>query len=338
MQPNDIIHIYYFPSVSEKTIEIPKQRESIQRISSEDESETAETSPAGPTIIDHSNNRSEDGYIIPLNKIIRFTKDENDEIDALPMRVAPAVSYHRENTNTPTVNARPSKKRTRRGKRAGKKTHTQALRFLEFVSNEAPTVMCSASGISGAVSSSRNEEVASSGMEGSGNHNEMPANNSEPNSNIIEPNPNISEPNSNINEPNSVSHEISASSNETDLSTIQANPAPIVEPTILPVETNAASTEANPTNNDSTAATNATNATNATSLATDPTIQEELPEVLQRDQTESSAGTTAQTTTPAGESTSYVPCIQDVIRYQTAILDPESKCPVVKEVEGRVMK
>ena len=324
MQPNDIIHIYYFPSVSEKTTEIPKQRESVQRISSGDESETAETSPAGPTVIDHSNNRSEDGYIIPLNKIIRFTKDENDEIDALPMRVAPAVSYHRENTNTPTVNAHPSKKRTRRGKRAGKKTHTQALRFLEFVSNEAPTVMCSAPGISGAVNNSRNEEVASSGMEGSGNHNEMPAN--------------ISEPNSNISEPNSVSHEISVSSNETNLSTIQANPAPIVEPTILPVETNAANTEAIPTNNDSTEKISSTIATNATSLATDPTIQEEHPEVLQRDQMESSAGTTAQTTTPAGESTSYVPCIQDVIRYQTAVLDPESKCPVVKEVEGRVMK
>ena len=247
------------------------------------------------------------------------------------MRVAPALSYHRENTNTPTVNARPSKKRTRRGKRAGKKTHTQALRFLEFVSNEAPTVMCSASGISGAVNNSRNEEVASSGMEGSGNHNEMPAN-------ISEPNSNINESNSNNSEPNSVSHEISVSSNETNLSTTQANPAPIVEPTILPVETNAAGTEANPTNNDSTGATNATNATNATSLATDPTIQEEHPEALQRDQTESSAGTAAQTTTPASESTSYVPCIQDVIRYQTAVLDPESKCPVVKEVEGRVMK
>ena len=291
MHTDDLIHIYYFPSLSERNSEVSKQSESVEQKSCESKLEASEFCTPMPTIIDHSNNQSEAGYIIPTNKIIRFTKDDNDEIDALPMRVAPVVSYHGENTNTPTVNIRPSKKRTRRGKRAGKKAQVEALRFLDFVSNEAPTIMSSTAAVSSEMSTQCNEM----------NHN--------------------------WNETSLLQNEQSALSNGAISSTPQLIPPP--------TDLSNSSVEMTPALNDPSPANNIR--VDSTTPPIDSTKQEDNREA---DNLEKTGGSTDPTvpTAPETKSTDYVPCIQDIIRYHTPFLDPESKCPIAKEVEGRVMK
>lgn len=298
MHTDDLIHIYYFPSLSERNSEVSKQSESVEQKSCESKLEASEFCTPMPTIIDHSNNQSEAGYIIPTNKIIRFTKDDNDEIDALPMRVAPVVSYHGENTNTPTVNIRPSKKRTRRGKRAGKKAQVEALRFLDFVSNEAPTIMSSTAAVSSEMSTQCNEMSTQC--------NEM---------------------NHNWNETSLLQNEQSALSNGAISSTPQLIPPP--------TDLSNSSVEMTPALNDPSPANNIR--VDSTTPPIDSTKQEDNREA---DNLEKTGGSTDPTvpTAPETKSTDYVPCIQDIIRYHTPFLDPESKCPIAKEVEGRVMK
>ena len=298
MHTDDLIHIYYFPSLSERNSEVSKQSESVEQKSCESKLEASELCTPIPTIIDHSNNQSEAGYIIPTNKIIRFTKDDNDEIDALPMRVAPVVSYHGENTNTPTVNIRPSKKRTRRGKRAGKKAQVEALRFLDFVSNEAPTIMSSTAAVSSEMSTQCNEMSTQC--------NEM---------------------NHNWNETSLLQNEQSALSNGAISSTPQLIPPP--------TDLSNSSVEMTPALNDPSPANNIR--VDSTTPPIDSTKQEDNREA---DNLEKTGGSTDPTvpTAPETKSTDYVPCIQDIIRYHTPFLDPESKCPIAKEVEGRVMK
>lgn len=302
LHPDDIVHICYFPSFSERKMEIPKQSEVVKTKSTEGELETKELDTFAPIIIDHSGNQSEEGYIIPTNKIVRFTKDENDEIDALPMRVAPSVSYHGENTNTPTVNARPSKKRTRRGKRAGKKTHPKPLGFLEFISNEAPTIMSSL-----------------------------------PPVNLNEVYPLLNETNETSNETNLISNEMTEVSNEMNNNNNNSNSTEDsithISPSIS--ETNNLSVEANPAITEATPVHSTSIDTNC--ATTDYTKQEEHLEILKGDKAESKTDSAVSVTSET-EKASYFPCIQDIIRYQTSYLDPESKCPIVKEVEGRVMK
>ena len=298
MHTDDLIHIYYFPSLSERNSEVSKQSESVEQKSCESKLEASEFCTPMPTIIDHSNNQSEAGYIIPTNKIIRFTKDDNDEIDALPMRVAPVVSYHGENTNTPTVNIRPSKKRTRRGKRAGKKAQVEALRFLDFVSNEAPTIMSSTAAVSSEMSTQCNEMSTQC--------NEM---------------------NHNWNETSLLQNEQSTLSNGAISSTPQLIPPP--------TDLSNSSVEMTPALNDPSPANNIR--VDSTTPPIDSTKQEDNREA---DNLEKTGGSTDPTvpTAPETKSTDYVPCIQDIIRYHTPFLDPESKCPIAKEVEGRVMK
>ena len=305
MHTDDLIHIYYFPSLSERNSEVSKQSESVEQKSCESKLEASEFCTPIPTIIDHSNNQSEAGYIIPTNKIIRFTKDDNDEIDALPMRVAPVVSYHGENTNTPTVNIRPSKKRTRRGKRAGKKAQVEALRFLDFVSNEAPTIMSSTAAVSSEMSTQCNE-MSTQCNEMSTQCNEM---------------------NHNWNETSLLQNEQSALSNGAISSTPQLIPPP--------TDLSNSSVEMTPALNDPSPANNIR--VDPTTPPIDSTKQEDNREA---DNLEKTGGSTDPTvpTAPETKSTDYVPCIQDIIRYHTPFLDPESKCPLAKEVEGRVMK
>lgn len=293
MHTDDLVHIYYFPSLSERNSEVSKPSESVQRKSCESELEADDVCTPVPTIIDHSNNQSEAGYIIPTNKIIRFTKDDNDEIDALPMRVAPAVSYHGENTNTPTVNVRPSKKRTRRGKRAGKKAKVEALRFLDFVSTEAPTIMSST-------------PVA------------------------------LNEPNLNCNETPLPQNEQIASSNDTNSSFPQMI-SPNIDPNNTPVEMAPANNDPNPASNSLVDSTTTTTTAAATAAPIDSAKQEDHRAADSLEKTECSADSTVPTAAEI-ENPGYTPCIQDIIRYQTPILDPESRCPVMKEVEGRVLK
>lgn len=296
MHTDDLVHIYYFPSPSERNSEVSKQSELVQRKSCESELEADEICVPVPTIIDHSNNQSEAGYIIPTNKIIRFTKDDNDKIDALPMRVAPAISYHGENTNTPTMNVRPSKKRTRRGKRAGKKAKVEALRFLDFVSNEAPTIMSSTA-------------VA-----------------------LNEMNMNCNEVNLNCNETSLPQNEQNVSSNDTNPSVPQMIPLNI-DPNTSPVEMAPATNDPNPASNIL-----VESITTTTAVAPiDSTKQEDHRADDNLEKSESSADSTVPTAAEI-ENPGYTPCIQDIIRYQTPVLDPESRCPVMKEVEGRVMK
>lgn len=293
LHTDDIVYIYYFPSLSERNSEVSKPSESVQRKSCESELETGDVCTPVPTIIDHSNNQSEAGYIIPTNKIIRFTKDDNDEIDALPMRVAPAVSYHGENTNTPTVNVRPSKKRTRRGKRAGKKAKVEALRFLDFVSTEAPTIMSST-------------PVA------------------------------LNEPNLNCNETPLPQNEQIASSNDTNSSFPQMI-SPNIDPNNTPVEMAPANNDPNPASNSLVDSTTTTTTAAATAAPIDSAKQEDHRAADSLEKTECSADSTVPTAAEI-ENPGYTPCIQDIIRYQTPVLDPESRCPVMKEVEGRVLK
>ena len=307
MHTDDLVHIYYFPSLSERNSEVSKPSESVQRKSCESELETGDVCTPVPTIIDHSNNQSEAGYIIPTNKIIRFTKDDNDEIDALPMRVAPAVSYHGENTNTPTVNVRPSKKRTRRGKRAGKKAKVEALRFLDFVSYEAPTIMSS-----------------------------TPVALNETNLNCNEMNLNCNEMNLNCNETSLPQNEQNALPNDTNSSFPQMI-SPNIDPNNTPVEMAPANNDPTPASNSLVDSTTTTTTATAPAVPIDSTKQEDHRAADSLEKTERSADSTVPTAAEI-ENPGYTPCIQDIIRYQTPVLDPESRCPVMKEVEGRVLK
>ena len=319
MHTDDLIHIYYFPSLSERNSEVSKQSESVEQKSCESKLEASEFCTPIPTIIDHSNNQSEAGYIIPTNKIIRFTKDDNDEIDALPMRVAPVVSYHGENTNTPTVNIRPSKKRTRRGKRAGKKAQVEALRFLDFVSNEAPTIMSSTAAVSSEMSTQCNEMSTQC--------NEMSTQCNEMSTQCNEMSTQCNEMNHNWNETSLLQNEQSALSNGAISSTPQLIPPP--------TDLSNSSVEMTPALNDPSPANNIR--VDSTTPPIDSTKQEDNREA---DNLEKTGGSTDPTvpTAPETKSTDYVPCIQDIIRYHTPFLDPESRCPIAKEVEGRVMK
>ena len=93
-----------------------------------------------PLIIDHSSDPKKDGFIVPTNKIIRFTEDPDNDIDAISMKVEPEPFIYGQNTNTPTINAQTKKKRTRRGKRSGKKKSSN-ISFMDFISNEPPSVL-----------------------------------------------------------------------------------------------------------------------------------------------------------------------------------------------------
>ena len=323
LHPDDIVHICYFPSFSERKMEIPKQSEVVKTKSTEGELETKELDTFAPIIIDHSGNQSEEGYIIPTNKIVRFTKDENDEIDALPMRVAPSVSYHGENTNTPTVNARPSKKRTRRGKRAGKKTHPKPLGFLDFISNEAPTIMSSLPPVNLNEVYPLLNETNETSNETNLISNEMTEVSNEMNNNNTNSN----------NTEDSITH-ISPSISETNNLSVEANPA-ITEATPAITKATPTFTKATPAFTEATPVHSASIDTNC--ATTDYTKQEEHLEILKGDKAESKTDSAVSVTSET-EKASYFPCIQDIIRYQTSYLDPESKCPIVKEVEGRVMK
>ena len=302
----------------------------VKMKSTEGELETKELDTFAPIIIDHSGNQSEEGYIIPTNKIVRFTKDENDEIDALPMRVAPSVSYHGENTNTPTVNARPSKKRTRRGKRAGKKTHPKPLGFLDFISNEAPTIMSSLPPVN-------LNEVYPLLNETNETSNEMNLISNE----MTEVSNEMNNSNNKSNNTEESITQISPSISETNNLSVEMNPA-ITEATPAITEATPAITEATPAITEATPAFTEATPVHSTSIDTNYattayTKQEEHLEILKGDKVENKTDLAVSVTSEA-EKASYFPCIQDIIRYQTSYLDPESKCPIVKEVEGRVMK
>lgn len=67
-------------------------------------------------------NDKNDGFSYPENKITIFEEDKNYEEPPL-LRILPKQVYSGGNTNTPTVNKKEDKKKTRRGKRGGRKNH-----------------------------------------------------------------------------------------------------------------------------------------------------------------------------------------------------------------------
>ena len=167
----------------------------------------------------------------------------------------------------------------------------EALRFLDFVSNEAPTIMSSAT-------------VA-----------------------LNEMNPNCNEMNLNCTETSLPQNEQNAFSNDANSSAPQN-----LDPSNSPVEMAPANTDPNPANDILVESTIAVAA-----VPIELARQEDHRVADSSKKTESSADSTVPTA-PEIENTGYTPCIQDIIRYQTPVLDPESRCPIMKEVEGRVMK
>ena len=115
-----------------------------------------------PKVIDNSQETCDNnGYSIPQNKIIRFEEAANGTEDkGVPLRIRKPSFSPRENTNTPTVNIRDEKKRrTRRGKRAGKRVNNRngeleentksQQSFLGFIVDNDPEITTNTEALAG---------------------------------------------------------------------------------------------------------------------------------------------------------------------------------------------
>lgn len=92
-----------------------------------------------PKVIDNSQQTCDNcEYSLPQNKIIRF-EEVTDDVEGrdCPLRIRKPSYSTRENTNTPTINMRDETKRrrTRRGKRAGKQVQGEDTQQKEFKEN-----------------------------------------------------------------------------------------------------------------------------------------------------------------------------------------------------------
>lgn len=110
-----------------------------------------------------------------------------------------------------------------------------------------------------------------------------------------------------------------------------------MDPNNTPVEMAPANNDPNPASNSLVDSTTTTTTAAAAAVPIDSAKQEDHRAADSLEKTECSADSTVPTAAEI-ENPGYTPCIQDIIRYQTPVLDPESRCPVMKEVEGRVLK
>lgn len=166
LRPEDVITIRYKSKEEEKKRSREKEKEEKKqhRDKKKEKRRCAEKEPT-PVVIDNSHNQPPSpGIAVPTNRIIRFDGDNDASPEstappesAAPLRIREAVAPTYTNTNTPTVNAREKKKRTRRGKRAGKQVSLKEMKpialegdsvlsakpevsFLDYVVNAPPTV------------------------------------------------------------------------------------------------------------------------------------------------------------------------------------------------------
>ena len=114
-----------------------------------------------PMVTDNSQETCDHNeYMIPQNKIIRFEEVAKETGDnGVPLRIRKPTYSPRENTNTPTVNIRDeTKRRTRRGKRAGKRVNNKneveenpksQQSFLDYIVNNDPEVTTNTEAMSG---------------------------------------------------------------------------------------------------------------------------------------------------------------------------------------------
>lgn len=166
LRPEDVITIRYKSKGEEKKRSRDKEKEGKKqhRDKKKEKRRCTEKEPT-PVVIDNSHNQPPSpGIAVPTNRIIRFDGDTDASPESAvppeseaPLRIREAVAPTYTNTNTPTLNAREKKKRTRRGKRAGKQASLKEMKpialegdsvlsakpevsFLDYVVNAPPTV------------------------------------------------------------------------------------------------------------------------------------------------------------------------------------------------------
>ena len=149
LRAEDIVTIRYKSKKEEKKWKHEKKEKEKKRRTKKE---------AAPVVIDNSHNQPPSpGIAIPTNRIIRFDGENGSSSPSTtPLRIREEIAPTYTNTNTPTINAR-KKKKTRRGKRAGKQVSLKEMKpiamegdsvlstkpevsFLDYVVNAPPTV------------------------------------------------------------------------------------------------------------------------------------------------------------------------------------------------------